>query len=223
MNPREVFKSKTGRAGDWTAERIGRMTVQDIRQLRENAERLQQAAVAALCDEALKAHSGARRARPASPGAGTKARVLIARIKAFEARSVYLQDARSSWGGVRKSDGAVVLALWADAVEPSEGGCRYLLWAPNADGTRPWSDKPAGKERLEHCKRAIELGAAEGLLVYGQRLDGHLPEDKAYAVHGVDAETVLSFEVRQEGAAYWAVWGRKAARAIPAPETVYKG
>jgi hypothetical protein len=112
---------------------------------------------------------------------------------------------------VRKADGKVVMALWADAVESAEGACRYLLWAPNADGSRPWSDTPAGKERLEHCKRALELGSAEGLLVHGEGLAGHLPEEKAYAIHGVDAETVLVFEVERIGAEFWAAWGKKAA------------
>jgi hypothetical protein len=103
------------------------------------------------------------------------------------------------------------MALWADAIESVDGTCRYLLWAANAAGTRPWSDTPPGRERLEHCKRAIELGRAEGLLVYGQRMEGRLPEDKAAAIHGVDAETVLSFEVEARGEEYWAVWGRKSA------------
>jgi hypothetical protein len=102
-------------------------------------------------------------------------------------------------------------SLWAEAIESADGGCRYLLWAANAAGTRPWSDTPAGRERLEHCKRAIELGRAEGLLVYGQRLEGRLPEDRASAIHGVDAETVLLFEVEKRGQAFWAVWGRKPA------------
>ena len=70
------------------------------------------------------------------------------------------------------------MALWAEAIESAEGGCRSLLWSANADGSRPWSDTSAGKERLEHCKRAVELGRAEGLLVYGQRLEGRLPEDR---------------------------------------------
>lgn len=207
MNTRTVFKN--GRPAAWTPERIAQMTVQEIKQLRENAERLNHAEVVTLCSDALQTHAGARRGGPSRAASRTKARTLVPRTKAFEARGVYLEDARTSWGGVRKADGAVVLALWADAIESSEGGCRYLLWQPNVDGSRPWSDKAAGRERLEHCKKAIQLGSAEGLLVYGERVDGQLPEEKAFAIHGVDSETVVSFTVQKDGESYWAVWGKK--------------
>lgn len=166
-----------------------------------------------MCSEALRGSAPRR----ASPGAGrkparrAKPKNLIARSRAFEARGVWLLDARTSWSGLRKSDGAVVMALWADAIESANGGCSYLLWAPNLDGSRPWSEEPAGKERLEHCKRAIELGRAEGLLVYGERSPEHIPEDKVTTVHGVDSETVIEFQVEMRGAEYWARWGRKAA------------
>lgn len=203
---------KTSGAEDWTLERIAQLSVQDIKQLRENAERLNETAVAALCSEALSVAAPVARSRAgikARPG--TKAGRLVARTRAFEARGVWLQDPRTSWGGLRKSDGAVVMALWADAIESADGRCGYLLWAPNTDGSRPWSDKPAGKERLEHCRRAMELGRAEGLLVYGERCTGHIPEDKAHSVLGVDPETVLVFQVEMRGAEYWAIWGRKAA------------
>jgi len=209
---------KRGRADEWTSERIGRLSTPDIKQLRANAERLGELGLAALCGDLLKvkARPGAQTELRGNLGPGTKARKLIARTTAFGARGVQLQDMRTSWGGVRKSDGAIVMALWAEAIESADGACSYLLWAPNAAGTRPWSDTPAGRERLEHCKRAIELGRAEGLLVYGQRLEGRLPEDKASAVHGVDADTVLLFEVEARGQEFWAVWGRKPAEAIAA-------
>jgi hypothetical protein len=159
------------------------MTVQDIKQLRENAERLNEVEVVELCKQALAAAAPGGRARTArKPGVRTRARRLIARAKAFEARGVFLQDARTSWSGVRKSD-----------------------------GMRPWSDAPAGKERLDHCRQAIAQGAVEGLLVYGERLAGHIPEDRAYTVHGVDPETVISFRVEMRGAEFWATWGKKAA------------
>jgi hypothetical protein len=200
------------RSDEWTLERVARLSVQEIKQLRDNAERLNNAAVVALCSDALRA-SSPRRAR-ASGGRSrvrTRPRHLIARSRAFEARGVWLQDPRTSWSGLRRSDGAVVMALWADAIESADGACRCLLWAPNVDGSRPWSENAAGKERLEHCKRAIELGRAEGLLVYGERSAGHLPEERASSVHGVDPEIVIVFQVETRGAEFWAKWGRKAA------------
>ena len=214
MTGRDAFKR--GNAEEWTLARIGELSTQEIKQLRDNAERLNEPSVVELCRAALRDARSSRGRALRKPGPRTKARRLIARVKAFEARGVYLQDARTSWSGVRKADGKVVMALWADAIESANGTCRYLLWAPNIDGSRPWSDMPGGRERLEHCKRALELGSAEGLLVYGQALAAHLPEDKAYAIHGIDAETVLTFEVQQVGAEFWAKWGKKAALAASA-------
>lgn len=203
---------KRGNAEGWTVARIGELSIQEIKQLLENAERLDEPALAERCRAALRgARSSHRQVGLAKSAARTKARHLIARVKAFEARGVYLQDARTSWSGVRKADGRVVMALWAEAVVSAKGACRYLLWAPNIGGSRPWSDKPAGQERLVHCRRAVELGGAEGLLVYGLALAAHLPEDKAHAIHGVDAETVLNFKVEQVDTEYWATWGKKAA------------
>ena len=204
--------SKRGRAEAWTRERIGQLPAQEIMQLRANAERLNEPDLAALCSDMLaQARSRARTGLRGKAEPRTTARKLIARAKAFEARGVRLQDVRTSWGGVRTSDGAIVMALWSESIESVDGTCRYLLWAANVDGARPWSDTPGGRERLEHCKRAIELGSAEGLLVYGQRLEGRLPEDRASAIYGVDAETVLVLGVEARGEEYWAVWGGKAA------------
>ena len=199
---------KSPGAAEWTAERLSRMTAQEIKQLRENAERLNEPEIVQRCSEALKAVRPRARAngRPrTSPR--TRARHLVARAKAFEARGVYLTDPRTSWGGLRKADGAVVLALWATSVQSGHGGCRYLLWAPDTS----WSDSPGGRERLEHCKRAVDLGSAEGLLVYGEALKDTLPEEKAHSVHGVDADVVLSVKVEQVGSQYWAVWGKRTA------------
>ena len=208
----EQDASRHGKANGWTVARIGELSVQEIKQLLDNAERLHEPALAERCRAALRgARSGHRQLARRPSGAQTKARHLIARVKAFQARGVYLRDAVASWGGVRKADGKVVMALWADGIETAKGACRYLLWAPNVDGSRPWSDKPAGQERLEHCRRALELGSAEGLLVYGVGLAARLPEDKAQAIDGVDAETVLNFEVERVGAEFWAKWGKKAA------------
>lgn len=202
---------RRGRPEAWTPERIAQLSAEDIKQLRQNAERLNEPDVVALCTQALSKASRTTRAGTKS-GHGTKARRLIARQRAFEARGVWLDDARTSWGGLRKSDGAVVIALWAASIESTDGTCSCLLWAPNIDGARPWSDAAAGRERLTHCKRAMELGRAEGLLVYGDRLVDHLPEERAYAVHGVDPETVIVFQVEMRGAEYWATWGRRSAR-----------
>src|SRR5437763_6085466 len=38
------------------------------------------------------------------------------------------------------------------------------LWAPNVEGARPWSQSDAGRERLDHCKAAMQAGGAEGIL-----------------------------------------------------------
>ena len=199
-------------AADWTRERIARLGRQEIEQLRTNAEALSESGIAELCTEVLK--SMPKRAAAAGSAAALKgARHLISRARAFEARGVFLQDTRGSWSGVRKSDGTVVMTIWAKSVESGDGTCSYLLWAPNVDGSRPWSDKAAGRERLEHCRLALKQGGAEGLLVYGERLEGHLPEDKARTVQGVDPEKVLRFKVEARGEEYWAVWGRKAERA----------
>lgn len=196
----------------WTLERIARLSVQDIKRLRENARRLNEAGIASLCDAAL---DGAAPAASERAGrklrSSTRARRLVARTRAFEARGVWLHDARTSWGGLRKSDGVVVMALWADAIESADGGCRYLLWAPNADGSRPWSDQPAGQERLQHCRRALQQGKAEGLLVYGERCADRIPEDRAYTVYGADPETIVVFQVQQRGAQFWATWGSRRA------------
>jgi hypothetical protein len=197
----------------WTRERIEQLGRPEIEQLRANAETLGESEIAELCAEVLK--SMPKRAAARGAAAGVKnGRHLISRSRAFEARGVFLQDTRGSWSGVRKSDGTVVMTIWAKDVDSGEGTCRYLLWAPNIDGSRPWSDKAAGRERLEHCRLALKQGSAEGLLVYGERLEGHLPEDKARTVQGVDPETVLRFKVEAHGDEYWAVWGR---RTGPAP------
>ena len=60
MSAKDVFKGE--RAAEWTAERLSRMTAQELKQLRENAERLNEPGVAQLCTEAL---SGLRRAKRA--------------------------------------------------------------------------------------------------------------------------------------------------------------
>jgi hypothetical protein len=141
QRPKQVFRS--AQSYEWTRERVERLRKPEIEQLRDNAGKLGASEVVVLCEEALRTFpkGGARGAKgtrqPKRP------RRLISRIRAFEARGVWLQDPRMSWGGVRKSDGAVVLGIWAEGIESGDGSCRYLLWAPNAGGSRPWSDKAA--------------------------------------------------------------------------------
>lgn len=48
----QVFKS--GHAAEWTLERVTKLTAQEIKHLRENAERLNEPEVIAVCDQALK-------------------------------------------------------------------------------------------------------------------------------------------------------------------------
>ena len=84
---------------------------------------------------------------------------------------------------------------------------------PNSQGARPWSDSAAGRERLEHCKLAMQRGAAEGLLVHGEPLEGRLPEDRARSVFGIDTRTVVHLRVELRGGEYWGMWGKKKDRA----------
>jgi hypothetical protein len=209
MQPaRMAFKTQPGQ--EWTPERLARLDTADLRQLRDNAASLGAAAVVALCDTALEGRPKARAKRGGGAALPKRARRLISRSKAFQARGVYLPEQDSSWSGVRKSDGAIVMSLWAPAIARAKGGCSQLLWGPNVDGSRPWSDTLAGQERRAHCKLALERGAAEGLLVYGESFDGEPSEHNARSVHGVDPEHVVSFRVERRGEEYWAVWGGKA-------------
>ena len=205
MQARTVAAFKTAGTQEWTLERLARLSKQEVEQLQENAERLGVAAVVELCTEALKTRPTAKQAAAANP-ARTQRR-LASRVKALGARGVRVDDT-TSWGGVRK-DGKLVFALWASAVHSADGGCSYLLWAPNVDAKRPWSDTSAGKERLEHCKLALGK-EAEGLLVYGERMVGEQPEQKARSIHGVDMDVVLLFTVEKRGDEYWAAWGKTA-------------
>jgi len=199
---------KRGNTQDWSRERVERLSKLEMEQLRANAERLGETALADMCAELIKR---ARSATGKAAAAKSPKRRLISRAKAFEARGVFLTDPRSSWSGVRKSDGRVVMTIWDAAVKSGEGGCSCLLWGPNVEGARPWSDTPAGRERLEHCKLALAATVVEALLVYGESMEGYIPEDRTRSVHGVDPETVVSLKVERSGEEYWAVWGRKRA------------
>ena len=204
-----MHKFQRPRVAMWTREKISTLTTPEVRQLRVNAARLLETEIAVLCDEVLGARprglAPVRRAMRKGEG-----RRLVSRSAALGMRGVSLHNRFWSRGGVRPSDGAVVMTLWAEDVRKEDGACSYLLWAPNVNGSRPWSDKPGGRERLEHCQRAMARGGAEGLLVYGERLDGSLPEDKARNVDGVDPNLVLSLRIEMRAQEYWATWGRKA-------------
>ena len=167
--------------------------------------------VAQLCETVLATR--AVRPRPSS-GKRSKPKRLVSRSAAFEARGVYLENLRTSWGGVRRSDGTVVFGMWADAVQSRDGGCACLLWTPKSEGAHRWCDSPAGRERLRHCQLAVAGAGAEGLLVYGERLEGHAPEEKARSIHGVDPQTVVRLRVEKRGEEYWAVWGARVSTAL---------
>jgi hypothetical protein len=194
------------RSSRWTIDRISRLAEREVTQLRANAMALGEAQVVALCDQVLLLERPRVAAERAEHRQKAKRPRLVTRRSAFETRGVMLA-APSSWGGVRPSDGTVVVSIWKDDIRSENGVCRYLLWAPNEKGSRPWSDKPDGRERLEHCRQACERGSAEALLVYGEPLAGHLPEDRAATVSGIDPAVVLQVEVILRNREYWAVWG----------------
>ena len=200
---------------DWTKDRIEPLTTAEVRQLRANAETLGKVDVLALCDEVLSQRPKRALGHRAGRTRSRDDRHLVSRSKALETRGVILRNPSWSWGGVRRSDGAVIMTIWADDIQSSDGTCSCLLWAPNVKGSRPWSDKPGGRERLEHCRLALALGTAEGLLVYGERLEGKLPEDKASTVHGADPTTVLRFRVVRRGEEFWATWGERSPPSAP--------
>ena len=191
--------------GEWTAERVGGLSRQEVLQLQANAVRLGEHGLGELCARRLaELPAGGPAAKPNAARRLLEAR-LVPRNKAFAARGIWLTDPRS-WSGIRTSDGAAVFALWSGSVRSEDGGCRYLLWAPNIKGGRAWSDTQAGQERLAHCKAALQRGAAEGLLVRGEPLEGWLPEERAKTVLGVDPEVVIALRVEQRGPEYWAAW-----------------
>ena len=198
-----VLRSRTNQ---WTIERIARLAQREVMQLRSNAHTLGEAEVVVLCDKVLLLERPIVLAEKAGRRLKEKNPRLVTRRIAFETRGVTL-PAHSSWGGVRRSDGTVVMSIWKHDIQSENGLYRYLLWAPNENGSRPWSDRPAGRERLEHCRQACERGSAEALLVYGEPLAGHIPEDRAATVSGIDPSVVLHVEVVLRGREYWAIWG----------------
>jgi len=190
----------------WTRERLAGLAREELINLQANAARLGETELARLCGEALN-DASCRSFVPASDRLRKTPR-LVARGAAFGARGVRLLDERASWSGVRPSDGTVVIAIWRAVVQARNGTCACLLWAPNVGGARPWSDTAAGRERLEHCRLALQRGGAEALLVHGDELAGRLPEDRARSIWGVDIESRIRFQVEARKQEYWAVWGR---------------
>jgi len=212
MKKSSVVAFKAGSTSAWTRERLDQLDRQELANLRANADRLGEAELTSLCDEVLKERP---KRGPQSTGAAAqrkRSQKLLSRSAAFGARGVFLTDPRTSWSGIRKEDGAVVVAMWQAAVQTTDGACSCLLWAPNIDGERAWSDSAAGRERLEHCKVAMQRRGAQGLLVQGEPLEGRLPEDRARTVLGIDADTTVELQVELRGKEYWASWGRKAAK-----------
>lgn len=206
-----VFATNRG-VGAWTEERLDKLGRDELAQLAANAERLGEGELAERCREMLKRASKGRREKgvPAR-GAGR----LVPRSHAFTSRGVHLKDPGRSWSGVRKADGKIVFAMWRASVRLQDGACWYLLWAPNREGARPWSDSDAGRERLEHCRAAATHAGAEGLLVHGDALEGWLPEDRARSVLGVDPEALIRLDVVARGEEFWGVWGKKRGSALP--------
>lgn len=210
VDPARVFGARG--AGPWTAERLDKLGREELTQLGANAERLGASELAERCREILK---GSPKSRAGKSARADRSGRLVPRSHAFSARGVHLKDPGRSWSGVRKVDGKVVFAMWRASVLLQDGACACLLWAPNRDGARPWSDSDAGRERLEHCKLAASQEAgAEGVLVHGEALEGCLPEDRARSVLGVDLDTLIHLAVVARGDEFWGVWGKKRAEAL---------
>ena len=190
----------------WTMERVAALSTPEVRQLRENAERLGDAKVMGFCARVLAA--GHTSPLETAPQKQLEHRIrLVPRNVAFGIHGVYLANRYWSRSGVMRG-GLVLFSLWAGDIQKGKhGASRYLLWAPNVGGARPWSDAPGGQERLDHCRRAKVGGAAGGMLVYGQRIPGVLPDDRALSVEGVDAAHIIALRVDKLGDEYWATWG----------------
>ena len=180
-----------GRVAKWSREQIDKLSTPELRALYANAQRLKETEVAGLCDELLSArprgHAVERHARrPGEPR-------LVSREKAFAIHGAKPRSRIWSCGALRE-DGAVLLTMRAQEVRKAAAARSCLLWAPNVAGSNPWADSPGGQERLEHCRIALERGAAEGLLIYGKH------------AQRVDPQTVLALSVEKRDDEYWASW-----------------
>ena len=65
---------KPGRSAAWTKDRIEALSTPEVRQLRDNAQRLSESEIVALCDEVIKA-------RPKT-GAGKSVKVAAVKVPA---------------------------------------------------------------------------------------------------------------------------------------------
>jgi hypothetical protein len=203
-----------GRVAKWSKEQVARLSTPELRALLVNAERLNEAEVAAICNELLDARPRGRVAVRRRSPEGKELR-LVSRLKAFEIHGVSPHNRIWSRGGIR-TDGAVVITVRAAEVQRAGGMDSYLLWAPNIADSRPWSDTPGGKERLEHCRIALERGGAQGLLAYGDGLATGSPKPNGRQADRVDSRTVLSLRVEKRGEEYWAT--RTASQCFTGPD-----
>jgi hypothetical protein len=55
---------KPGRTAAWTRDRIEGLTTAEVRQLRDNAQRLSESEIVALCDEVISARPKTAKASP---------------------------------------------------------------------------------------------------------------------------------------------------------------
>jgi hypothetical protein len=181
-----------GRIAKWSREQLDKLTTPELRALLANAERLKETEVAALCNELLDARPRGRPPvrRDKHSGSGRR---LITRSKAFEKHGVVPASRVWSRGGLR-ADGAVVFLLRAGDVHKISGRETYRLWAPNTGNSQPWSDTAGGRERLQHCRVALERGVAEALLTYGSGSTAEL----------VDLDQLITLRIEQRGEEYWA-------------------
>lgn len=125
----------------------------------------------------------------------------LARTQAFDAQRVTLRDPQRSWSGVREEDGVVVFALPAADVRLADSGACCLLWEPGMHGRREAQGPTESEERLEHCRRALRDGVAEGFVIY--------------AGQARTALELLSLRVVRIGSEYWARWGSVARAELP--------
>jgi hypothetical protein len=121
----------------------------------------------------------------------------ISRTDAFAAQGVTLTYPQHSWSGIREDDGAVVIAMREADIESALDGFRCLLWSPAMEGAAQSVYGCARRERLKHCRLAVLLGGAEGLLV-------------AAGSAQVERDVLLSLRVELRRGEYWALWGSAA-------------